>query len=424
MKVSELARSAHLEITSNKARSSLTCFSLAIGVAAIIFTFSQVEGMKKRYIEIMELSGPGRIKVQKRPGYTSRGLSKGLTLDDARAIRRIFPELYMVSPVARTWGSEFQLDDFHSDSMRVLGVTEEWRKRDWVYVLKGRFITAQDVEDTARVCLLVKPGGWTEKPFWAKYFPEKPIEKIFKHKEVLGKKVRMKGHIFTVIGVLEEPDKDKDPRWSREGGGDGKIVIPITTLQTYLKRSSDGANRPLRSIEIDTGDGDTAANYIRQIKTLLKSRHRGEEDFEIKDFRELIAGAMERMKEFATAILVIGIVAVLAGGIGIMNVTLATIFSRIREIGIRRALGATRMDIIQQFVTEAVALGVIGGIAGSGLGIAAVKFLAPDADRMAAVGIHHLLAALVIAMGTGFFFSIFPAYQASKFDPIEALHYE
>ncbi len=420
MKLSELARSATREITSHKVRSALTCFSLAIGVAAILYTSSQVQGMKKRYQEVMDLSGPGRIRIEGKRGYTSKGLSKGLQWEDAQAIRKAWPELYMVYPKARRGRVPFHFEEFHYDNVIAMGTTEEWRKRDWVYDLEGRFLRAADVKDSARVCVLIKPKGWFEKPYWAKYWTKTKFQDLLSHNELLGKQVEMHGHLFTVVGIIEEPYKDKDPRWMREWGGQGTAIVPITTYNKLLGRS-----RPrLRSIQVDTGNADNAGKYIRLINQLMKARHRGEEDFEIKDFRELIGGAMKRLKEFTTAILVIGVVAVLAGGIGIMNVTLATIFSRIREIGIRRSLGATRSDIVWQFVTEAVTLGLIGGVAGCGLGIAAVKYLAPDADRMIPLGAQHFAGALLVAIGTGFFFSIFPAYQASRFDPVESLRYE
>ena len=175
---------------------------------------------------------------------------------------------------------------------------------------------------------------------------------------------------------------------------------------------------------MDTGDGASSPLYKRLIEALLRARHRGEIDFETRDYREILQGALQRIRQYAAAVLVVGIVAILAGGIGIMNVTLATVFSRVREIGIRRALGATRSDILLQFVVEAVILGFFGGAAGTGLGLAAILYLAPRADRMASISPAHVAGSLVIAAATAFLFALYPAYQASRLDPIEALHYE
>ena len=199
------------------------------------------------------------------------------------------------------------------------------------------------------------------------------------------------------------------------------IVVPITAFQDYLVKGR--LREAVDSIEVDTGDQKTASLYLRRIDGLLETLHR-ERDFEVKDFRAIMAGAMAEIRRFIISIGIIGIVAVLASGIGIMNVTLATIFSRVREIGIRRALGATRSDIIWQFVAEATALGAVGGVAGVFLGSALIVYLAPREERMAHLGPLYILAALAIALATGFFFSLYPAYTAASFDPVEALRYE
>ncbi len=211
-------------------------------------------------------------------------------------------------------------------------------------------------------------------------------------------------------------------------GGNGTVLVPITTFQrTLLRRGNTDNPRRVENIQIDTGDESTIGFYKKRIEKLLMSRHRGENDFEVKDNREQIEGIMNSMKERAIAILAIGIVAILSGGIGIMNVTLATIFSRIKEIGIRRAVGATRTDILIQFVVEAMVLGFMGGVAGLALGYYAVGHLGSERDAgraLEALELWHYTAAMFIAVGTGFLFALFPASQAAKLDPVEALHYE
>ena len=181
----------------------------------------------------------------------------------------------------------------------------------------------------------------------------------------------------------------------------------------------------IERINVDTGDEKTVPIYKRRIEELLKARHRGEVDYEVKDNREEIQGIMNSIRQYVIAILAVGIVAILAGGIGIMNVTLATIYSRIKEIGIRRAVGATRSDIMLQFLVEAMALGFMGGVAGLGLGTAGVLYLSRHAERdMYSMSALHFFYTLLIAVGTGFIFALYPANQASKLDPVEALHYE
>ena len=426
MKVQELARSAWLEIRAHKARGAMTCLSLSIGVAAMLFTFSQTGGIMKRNDDQLRLAGPGRLSIAMREGYISKGRSTGLTLDDARAIRRDFPELYMAYPKSASHGTRLRFGGFKSDGIVALGVTEEWARRDWVYSQRGRWLSRRDVAEGARVCVLIQAGGWgAHKPYWAKHFPDQPLTEHIRRRDPLGTRLRLGEHLFTVVGVLKEPPRDRDPRWFWSGDrGDGVVLVPITTFQQYLNPSYQKDAEQVEGIEVDTGDAATAGDYLRRIQALLLTRHRGEDDVEIKDFRQVMDGALKQIRQFILSILVIGIVAIVASGIGIMNVTLATIFSRVREIGIRRALGATRADIVWQFVVEAMALGLIGGAMGTALGVAGIAALAPRAERMAPITPLHVGGALAIALATGFLFALYPAYQASRFDPIEALRYE
>lgn len=424
MKISELGRSALMEIRAHKTRSAMTSLSLAIGIAAMLFTFSQTAGMMKRYGDALRLAGPGRLVVSVKNNYVSKGLSPGLTYRDALEIRRQYPELYMVSPQNAGWRTRGRLDAFKSDGLRALGITPDWAKRDWVYTQRGRLLNDRDVASAARVCVLVESGAWIKKPYWAKYFPEQALTKYISRHDPIGRKILLGDHLFTVVGVLKEPPKDRDPRWFRSWGGEGLVLVPATSFQRFLTPSYQKNPEVIEKIDVDTADARTASLYLRRVKVLLKARHRGEEDFEIKDYREIMQSALKQMKEFVVSIMIIGIVAILASGIGIMNVTLATIFSRVREIGIRRALGATRSDIVWQFVSEAMMLGVLGGVGGTGLGIFGIWYLAPKEDRMLQISLLHIAGALLIALGTGFLFALYPAYKASRFDPVEALHYE
>lgn len=424
MKVRELVRTAWMEMAAHKARSAMTCLSLAIGVAAMLFTFARTSEAMRGFNEAIDLYGPGRMTVEPRKDYVSQGRSPGLNISDAREIERLIPGLYMVYPLVKRFQTRLELGALRSDQILVTGVTEQWRKRDWVYTLRGRFFNREDVAAGARVCLIIQPGGWVDKPWWARYFPEYPLDGYVARHDVVGRRVLLNDHVFTVIGVLQEPPRDKDPRWfSSSYGEQGRVLIPITTFEDYVAPPGSTPGQ-VDEIDVETGDVATVGRVRRQIEALLLERHGGENDVEVHDFRELLGGALTATKAEVIAILIIGIVAILASGIGIMNVTLATIFSRIREIGVRRSLGATRADIVWQFVAEAMALGLAGGVAGAALGIVSLKYIAPETDHPLHISALHVAAAIAVALATGFLFALWPAYQASRFDPIEALRYE
>ncbi|MFH2202801.1 MAG: ABC transporter permease [Elusimicrobiota bacterium] len=431
MNILEAARTGSVEIYSHKMRSFLSFIAVAFGVAAILYTFAQVNRMYEQRTKAFDLVGPGRMEIQKERGYKSQGLSRGLTASDADVIRAGLPNLYMVSPVSRQWGVRFISGDFVEKGLLAWGVTPEWRRRDWVYRLQGRFIDDDDMRSFARVCVIDVPGGWDKKPFWAHHFPVGPFETFIKHRDLVGKTVRLGDHLYEVIGMVHNPPRDKDPRWFRMGfGGGGSIYVPLTTYQRFIassqQRQNGAAWDAVDEIQVDTGDEKTVPAVKRMLEILLEDLHRGEKDYKITDFRETIQGILKRTREYAVAVLAVGIIAILAGGIGIMNVTLATIYSRIREIGVRRAVGATKSDILLQFVVEAMILGTLGGFAGIALGLAGIYYLDPrdGLEIIIALKGWHFAATLAIATGAGLLFSIYPAYQASKLDPVEALRYE
>jgi len=423
MRFSDLVRGAFVEIRAHKVRSALTCLSLAVGVAAALYTLSQISSVRRRYDDARRLAGPGRLEVRREWSSSTRGLSKGLTVDDADALRALFPELYMVSASNGNAGGSFAADGFRDRYVSVLGVTPEWRRRDWVYSLEGRFFNRRDVEEAARVCVIMIPGSWIKRPWWAKDTYVDPYTAYIRRHDLLGRWVELGGRPFRVIGVLRNPPRDVDPRWLHRQGSD-VVLVPLSTAESVLRRGWQKRAAAVDDIQIDTGDEATASAYARRIEKALSERHRGEKDFVVKDYRELLEGALKQIKGFIVSVAAIGIVAMLAGGIGILNVTLATVFSRVREIGVRRALGATRRDIVAQFIVEALVLGAFAGVAGSALGAFAVLKFSPSERMIDNFSPLQALASAAIAVAVSFVFSVVPAWQASRLDPVVSLRYE
>jgi len=419
----EAFRAGSREIIANKFRSALSFTAVSVGVASLLYTMAQTRGMEEALEKNLELMGPGRMTVEAKQNYVSKGLSSGLTYSDVLALRRELPDLYMVEPRS-AYSSTLVAGRSKIDDVDVWGTTPDFRRRDWVYRLRGRFLNEWDVENRARVVVLIEPAGWVKKPFWAKFWMhDDPYDDFAKRHDLLGESVRLENSIFTVVGVLTPPARDKDPRW--ESWNTANALVPITVFQQSFTRFSNNPDS-VDEIRIDTGDVKTLAARRKQISAILTRRHRGEEDFEIRDEREAIEAKMEDMKKMVKAGLALGIVALLAGGIGIMNVTLATIFARVREIGIRRAIGAGRSDILAQFLLEAALLGAAGGVAGVALGLVGVQWLSGLAGsrEIAKITWLHCAEGIALASLVSAAFAFIPAYRASRLDPVEALKAE
>ncbi|MFA6318918.1 MAG: ABC transporter permease [Elusimicrobiota bacterium] len=425
LSLGEACKTGLREIRTNKFRSVLSFAAIAVGVASLIYTLAQVKGMQDAMTKAMDLLGPGRMEVEAKRDYVSRGLSRGLTTEDADAIRSEFPSLHMVYPLMGRWGATVHDGQTKIADAMVQGITPDWRKRDWVYTVGGRFLNDWDVRYAARVCVVVVPGGWIKKPFWASFWSWKSeFEEYSSRHDLLGKDLLIEGRVFKVVGTLKNPPRDEDPRWF--SWNQPGIVIPISTFQKVLGNQNDSAPpTAVESIVVDTGSQETVARAKASISALLKSRHRGEEDFEVNDMRDMVENELAEAKKWLIAAIILGAVALFAGGIGIMNVTLAIIFSRIKEIGIRRALGASKLDIMAQFLVEAALLGLAGGLAGIGLGVLGLSTFAKAADRdVATVAWYHGLIGMAVAALVAALFALYPAYQASKLDPVDALRSE
>jgi len=425
MRISESLRTGAFEIFHHKVRSFLTFFSIAIGVVSIMYSLTMIYSMNFRTKKALDILGHGRIKIGQR-GYsqTSTSMEKKevndrITLEDAQALRANFPELPLVSPIMVN-GVTFSHGYFRH-WVSVAGITTEWKKRGWIYKVKGRFINQYDLDNYDRVCLLIQDGGWFKKPQWMKYYDWMDgFQKYIKHHDLLNKTVQVGDNLYTVVGILESPPLEKNPKTFLDlEGWESKVLIPITTFHRLM---GGGANV---EINIDTGKASTVEFYKSGLNKALQSRHSGQLRLEVKGFGDIIKTKMADKRRDMYTVLIIGAIAILAGGIGIMNVTLATIYSRIKEIGIRRAIGATRGDIMAQFLIEAMLLGFFGGLAGILMSMTGIQYLASKGDTdMMMVQWWMPLVAVLAAVFTGFLAALYPAYQASRLDPIEALRYE
>lgn len=424
MILAEAVRSAAREIRVHKVRSLLSFSAISVGAASLLYTLAQTSGMQRAMARNLEMMGPGALLVQPGGHGEKRGLSPGLTVQDADAIRSQFPELYMVAPTAQSWGESVFFEGRRIEYPEILGITTDWRRREWVYTLRGRFIDDRDVREAARVCVVVEPGGWVKKPFWLNFWGWKPpFDDLVARHDLLGRYLRIGDHDFRVVGALKLPPHDRDPRW--RSWNNPSVIMPLSSFGRYVgrPRGPDAVD----AIKIDTGDEKTLPAEKRRIEALVKARHRGEDDFEVKNMREDLEAAMKERGKYIAVALALGIVALVSGGIGILNVTLAAVYSRVKEIGIRRALGAGKGDIMALFLAESALLGMAGGVAGVALGIVLIDKIARAADQRGRIGEvtwTHALAMVALSSAVAAAFAAYPAWRASRLDPLEALRDE
>lgn len=420
MNLDEAFKTGLREIRAHAFRSVLSFSAVSVGIGSILYTFAQTHGMKEALDRSIALMGAGRMQVQAKRNYVSRGSSPGLTWEDVLEIERAMPEIQMIYPKVRRWNATLHHNGKRVENIAVEGTTQDWRKRDWVYGLRGRFFDRFDVENAARVAVVIEPGGWVKKPFWASWWDEPPLDRFVSRHDLLGKPIRLENRQFTVVGVLKAPPRDKDPRWFHWERN--AILIPVTSFHRYLRQGDGKTETAVSEIQLDSGNPDAVASVKSRIESILRRRHRGEEDYEIQDNRDMIQEELQETQRYVWVGTLLGLVALLAGGIGIMNVTLASIFARVKEIGIRRALGATRTDILAQFLTEAMTLGLAGGLAGVALGYAGVAYLGREAERdLTTLTWYHMAAVVLIGVAVSCLSALYPARQAAALDPVAAL---
>jgi putative ABC transport system permease protein len=396
-------------LNGNKLRSGLTVLGIVIGVAAVIAMLAVGTGAQESITGSISGIGTNLLFVFRGDmGDTIRN-PKPLTLGDADALRDRFaaPSIEAVAPALQ--GNGVVSFGGEQTSPQILGVTPEYFGVRNYQITEGELITEEHILGRASVVLLG---------------PE-VAENLFGHSDgVTGETVRIEGQPFRVIGVLES-----------KGGGsfgsqDNVVIVPFTTAQARLIRRSTSDRVDVIFVQAVSGDVVTqAADEIAQI---LRTRHRtpvGADDFTIFTQQDLLA-TFQSITGILTIFLggIAGI-SLLVGGIGIMNIMLVSVTERTREIGLRKALGARKRDILTQFLTESSLLSLIGGIIGIMFGwlISYIVGRVAEASGTAftpVVGLDAILLATIFSAAVGLFFGIYPASRAANLEPVEALRYE
>ncbi len=390
-------------LKTHKLRAFLTTLGIIIGITVFIGIVSLITGLDNKIKG--ELSGIGSdvIYVQKFPWVHTGGSwwkyrgRKNLTLEDADALRRLCSEVEEVG--SSSWQrATVKYSDRKMENVSVEGAVPIWQKIGSHWTEKGRFLTESDLKRRRQVCVI----GYDL------------VEGLFKKEEPLDKWIKLGGDKFLVVGVLEQKGKIFG------NSLDNVVVIPITTFQKIY-----GKRRSVAIMALPRDDKDKAIDQIRGVLRRRRGVPWGKPDDFAVNTQDLLMETYNKVTGATKAVMVgITVLSLGIGGIGIMNIMLVSVTERTREIGIRKAVGARKSDILQQFLLEAVVISGLGGIIGIAIGLSAAKLISMAANLPAAVPIWLILVGLGVSCGVGLFFGIFPSMKAARLDPIEALRHE
>ncbi|NLO07128.1 MAG: FtsX-like permease family protein [candidate division WS1 bacterium] len=397
MSFAEAIRSALVSLLANKTRSFLTMLGVIIGVAAVLIVVAIGEGLKTDTLNRIRSMGTNLITIVPGGGRGADRRPGRLTEDDFKALKANIKHVKLLAPVVQTNATAKYRNLSHKT--QVVGTTAEWAEAMAFTVEHGRFITLTEERARTRVAVL----------------GQEVVNELFYGRPLVGEFIRIQGVPFEVIGILQE----KGGGW---GDPDNQIVIPISTARQRLVGGAEFSR-----IYASAVNENVVPDAIESIKRTLYRLHRVDEiteDFRIRDQTEMLATMTETTGQLTTFVSGIALVSLLVGGVGIMNIMLVSVAERTREIGIRKAVGARRRDILSQFLIEAVMLSLIGGLIGIGIGFAVSRTLGSTLGWETVVPLWSILLSCAFSGAVGVFFGWYPAQKAAALDPIECLRYE
>lgn len=419
----EFGRLAARNLAGYPLRSLLTTLGVVFGIASVVTMQALGAGAEEEILREIDRLGISNVILNSvKPPDDGKGATRnrwipryGITFEDLEQIEATVPGLRRALPVhsysGRAWyGSR-------KEEVSVIGVTPEYFEATKLRIAQGRALTEQDERTRAPVCVvhlqLLRGLGYFGDP--------------------IGYRLKVDNQVYRVVGVLES---DEFRGYARKAlaapeRGDTEVYAPYSTVLTRIGTISvsrtagsfSGSNVELNQVIVEVAKKEHVLVVARMLRTLLESSHE-QRDYELIVPLELLEQRRQIQQVFNVSLLLIAGISLLVGGIGIANIMLATVTERTREIGVRRAIGAKRRHIVSQFLTETVALAVLGGVLGVLTGIAGVEILRWQTGWGLRFTMESAWVALVVSGMVGVISGMFPAWRASRLDPIQALRYE
>ncbi len=402
--IGEYLRMAFTSLKANKMRSILTTLGIFIGVTTIITIFTTIQGMRVYVYEQFSNIGASTVYVEKYPWviqgdfwkYRNR---KNVTWKEYQALSKYAHIADHIAPQVLTFRTVKYRNEAY-DRIMIIGTTQEYKDTDGVNPENGRFITDLDVRRNHPVCVI----GAEIK------------EKLFKDEAALGKRIKIGSKKYRVAGILEK-------RGNFFGQSmDNYVIVPIGTIQ-----GSTGTHRGMR-IALAVRDNAQLDNLKDEIRGIMRKVRKvapmEEDDFAINQQDQLAQTFESITGPLFAIVFVIGGISLLVGGIGIMNIMLVSVTERTKEIGIRKAIGARKRNILSQFLIESVAIASIGGGLGILAGYLLGNLLLSAMDLSIGVSVSSIMIGFGFSTTVGILAGFYPAWKAAKLNPIDALHYE
>jgi putative ABC transport system permease protein len=385
-------------LRANKVRAMLTSLGVIIGSASIVLVVTVALTSKKFVLSQIESIGSNLVWVElvRRPD-TAQPLSYEMTVEDLEAAKSI-PNVIEVAGTR-----ELPLTVIASGVERpvnLVGVTEGYQEIRRLLVLRGRYFDAGDMEMRSKVCLITTQLA----------------ERIFGQENPVGKSMRAGELTFTVIGVFRE----RVETFGLSDIQENSVIIPFTLMKYYT------GMEVVRLLDAQAARAEDVPSVQRQLSQLLQSRHPDGAEYKVQSLTAILGAARNISLALTILLIVIAFIALLISGIGIMNIMLVTVQERTREIGIRKAIGAARREIMYQFLFESIVISGGGAVIGILIGIAipvTAQFFLPGNLRVPVSGLS-VIVAFVVSCSTGLFFGYLPANQAASLEPVESLRYE